>query len=279
MGASISFEFNMKTPSRLCKYESFNTQSLENLKAQSVYFGSPLRFNDPYDCAIVPHIKTMSDEDVETIRKSCLLDPEIPPDVHAVMESASLAKLRQGFLASGEQTLREQTKAFAAKRGITCFSETNDDLLMWSHYGGRYKGFCLEFDKSKLSEFKFRKVEYSNELPTIDLVPILCGHDNADNVFQIYTTKAIAWAYEREWRAFHDKAGTLYTYPADALTGVYFGPDIGIESLEIICLILRGQNEFVRFWKGQRSSTEFKVEFEEIEYRSYLESQSALSAR
>ena len=36
--------------------------------------------------------------------------------------------------------------------GITCLSEVKDDLLMWSHYGGKYKGFCLEFD-SKYAPF------------------------------------------------------------------------------------------------------------------------------
>ena len=50
-----------------------------------------------------------------------------------------------------------------------------------------------------------------------------------------------------------------------------FGPDIDLESLEIICLILAGQNPNVRFWRGHRSNERFEVAFEEFTYTSYLE--------
>ena len=30
--------------------------------------------------------------------------------------------------------------------GITCFSETHDNPLMWSHYTNKHKGFCVEYD-------------------------------------------------------------------------------------------------------------------------------------
>ena len=58
----------MTAPLLLYKYEAFSAQSLENLKNQVIYFGSPLRFNDPYDCALSPSIAEPSDEDVEKIR-------------------------------------------------------------------------------------------------------------------------------------------------------------------------------------------------------------------
>ncbi len=43
-------------PKKLYKYEAFTEQSLKNLKAQAIYFGSPKNFNDPYDCALTPVI-------------------------------------------------------------------------------------------------------------------------------------------------------------------------------------------------------------------------------
>ncbi|MDO8813588.1 MAG: hypothetical protein Q7J38_16395 [Gallionella sp.] len=69
----------------------------------------------------------------------------------------------------------------------------------------------------------------------------------------------------------HEKAGTEFCYPAEALTGIYFGPDIDQQSIEIICLILAGQNENVRLWRGSRSTTEFQVLFEEFSYTSNLD--------
>lgn len=29
---------------------------------------------------------------------------------------------------------------------VTCFSESNDDTLMWSHYAEGHTGFCVEYD-------------------------------------------------------------------------------------------------------------------------------------
>lgn len=84
---------------------------------------------------------------------------------------------------------------------------------------------------------------------------------HTDDVMDLFSTKSPSWAYEREWRCFHDKAGTLFTYPPECLTGIYFGPQISQGSLEIIFLILQGQNPHVKFWKGSRSRDEFKVEF------------------
>ncbi len=46
---------------RLYKYDALTAQSLRNIKGQVLYFGSPRGFNDPYDCALTPHFRTLSD--------------------------------------------------------------------------------------------------------------------------------------------------------------------------------------------------------------------------
>lgn len=177
--------------------------------------------------------------------------------------------LRGVMVRAGRQALEHAVNTFINNRGVSCFSEVNDDLLMWSHYGGRYRGFCLEFDTSYTPFEKITKVEYSSSLPEIDLMPMLLC-DDFEQVTTLFSCKAAAWDYEREWRAVHQNAGTLYTYSAQSLTGVFFGPEISDSALEIICLILQGQNPDVRFWRGRRSPHEFKVEFEPFQYVPYV---------
>lgn len=262
----------MSLPPKLYKYESFNELSLRNLKKQAVYFGSPKGFNDPYDCAIAAFIKEPSSEQIQTFKNHLLnmvnapdnLKTDLIPDSKEEFGARVKKVFGTGFL--------ELKNQFAASIGITCFSEINDDLLMWSHYGGRYKGFCLEFDSSKEPFFKAQKVIYSDSLPEIDPIPFLLDPiDNQNRFINLFCTKSKSWEYEKEWRAIHNEAGTLFHYPAEALTGVYFGPDIELECLEIIALILKGQNENVKFFKGSRSRTSFKVEFEEANYTPHLE--------
>jgi hypothetical protein len=262
----------MPSPPRLYKYQGLTTRTLQNIKGQVLYFGSPLKLNDPYDCTLTPHIKVPSDEDIEDCPRWYLQERTLNKRQRYEFETFGRERLREILLRNGHNTLREVIQGFLATSGVTCFSECNDDLLMWGHYGGGYKGVCLEFSTAvePFSEIsKIKQVHYARSLPVLDVVKIL--RRELDIVGELFCTKSMAWSYEREWRAIHSTAGTEYVYPAEALTGVYFGPDIEDTALEIVSLILAGQNESVRLWKGSRSSTEFRVTFEEFKYTSHLQ--------
>jgi len=260
----------MHLPNRLFKYEAFTVRSLLNLKKQIIYFGSPLNFNDPYDCAITPTIAEPSDEDIEEIRAHQINLTDVPAAAKRALQQSTSQDLRELFVRSARKTLRDSVDEFLAKRGVACFSERNDDLLMWSHYGGQYKGFCLEFDTTAEPFHRILPVRYEKSLPTVSVRSLLLD-DSFNPGQELFSTKSEAWAYEREWRAIHNAAGTEYGYPSAALTGVYFGPDIDQPTLETICLVLLGQNETVRFHRGNRSSTDFRVGFEHFTYTSHLE--------
>lgn len=260
----------MPQPQRLYKYESFTAQSLQNLKDQVIFFGSPRNFNDPYDCALSPSVKEPSDADVEKIRQHYLAKPELEDKMRRKFERASVSELRIMFLRTGQNVLEHAISDFLSRRGVSCFSERADSLLMWSHYGDSCRGFCLEFDTAAEPFEKIRKVHYSQAMPEIDVVPFLCD-ENSDSVLDLYCTKAVDWAYEQEWRAIHSESGKAFVYPSSALTGVYLGPEMPFSAFEIVALILAGQNENVQLWQGYRSKSSFSVEFKPVTYTSHLE--------
>ena len=260
----------MVTPPTLYKYESFSAQSIESLKNQVIYFGSPLRFNDPYDCALFPSINEPSDAEVEQIRLYYLAKDDLAEEVRTEFMNASVPALRVMLLRIGQDVVDSEIQRFVSQRGVSCFSERADNLLMWSHYASHHKGFCLEFKADSEPFEKIRKVKYATSMPAFDLVPMLCDQD-FDQILDLFCTKSLDWQYEREWRAIHKEAGTAYTYPSDALTGVYFGPEASFTSIEIIALVLAGQNEHVKLWKGKRSKSDFSVDFELVNYITHLE--------
>lgn len=180
--------------------------------------------------------------------------------------------LREIFSKEKDQILNMLTSGFLQKRGVSCFSERRDSLLMWSHYGDHGKGFCLEFSTSNEMFQKIRKVRYQDKIPEIDIVAMFCDEDYDTIINNLYCTKATDWAYEQEWRVIHSEVGTEYGYPSSVLTGVYFGPDMQDAAIEIIILILGEHNEDVKLWKGSRSKVSFSVEFQQITYASHLES-------
>ncbi|MCB9299923.1 MAG: DUF2971 domain-containing protein [Lewinellaceae bacterium] len=260
----------MPLPPTIFKYEAFTTRSLLNLKAQSVYYGSPRNFNDPYDCAITASIADPMPDELQRMRDHYLNAPNVPGDVKLELSKLPIAEFKAQMVKSARQALSITRETFLDKNGVTCFSERNDDLLMWAHYGGQYKGFCLEF-RTAYEPFKqLRSVKYVKQMPQIR-VDSMIVEKKFDQIIDLYCTKSEAWAYEKEWRGIHQTAGTLYTYESSALKAVYFGPDIELGALEIICLILSGQNPEVEFWRSFRSPTEFRVQFEKFTYTSYAE--------
>jgi hypothetical protein len=263
----------IKPPQRLYKYSAFTAQHLENLKNQIIYFSSPRGFNDPYDCSTVPTIRIPSDLEVTRVRDEYLSDTSITLEAREQLRGVTTEQMRQMILRSAETTVAEKIKEFSDTRGVSCFSQECNDLLMWAHYGGTYRGFCLEFDTAYFSNIQ--KVRYSKKMPAFDPIPLLNTIPDTDNFMSIFSSKSPSWKYEKEWRIFHAKVGTSYCYPDQALTGVYFGPEISTAALEIICLILQGQNATVKFWRGTRSKKEFKVDFEQFNYLSYLQAKKS----
>jgi hypothetical protein len=253
-----------------------DTHTLPNLKSQVLWFGSPLDFKDPYDCALIPNIQTPTDDRVEEIRRAYLQHPEILPLQRQQLEKLSTAELREKYMRVCPEAFEMANRQLI--KGVTCFSERNDNLLMWSHYADGYKGLCLEFATTFEAFSKVRKVKYEDSFPTMG-PPLPSSADNFDqwrkasspDYANLLCTKSKDWGYEEEWRAFHNEVNTEYHYPPECLTGVYFGPKIEPVWIEIVCLILLGQNKSVKFWRGKLSTTGFKVLFEPFTYTSYIE--------
>ncbi len=261
----------MNLPEKLYKFESFSELSLRNLKRQAIYFGSPRGFNDPYDCAITAQINNLNPEQVEQYKNNLLVDGKTPIEVKSYLTTNTEHEIGEFVKKIVAATIPGLKEDFISQCGISCFSEINNDLLMWSHYGGRYKGFCLEFDSKKPPFNRARKVTYTYSMPEVDPMGFLLEGQGPTDFIDLFCIKSKSWEYEKEWRVFHKQAGTLFTYPTEALTGVFFGPDIEPECLEIIALILRGQNEKVKLFQGKRSQESFKVEFIEVDYTTNLD--------
>jgi hypothetical protein len=120
----------MSPPTRLYKYETFSTQALLNLKSQIIYFGSPAGFNDPYDCALTPNIVEPSDEDALQVRDAYVQATDIPEQARQEFLTTSLPQLKAALLRAARAGFDNVISDFMQKRGVSCFSERNDDLLI-----------------------------------------------------------------------------------------------------------------------------------------------------
>lgn len=121
---------------------------------------------------------------------------------------------------------------------VACFSEINDDFLMWSHYASGHSGVCLEFEVAEASENtcsfpveslvpiqgkillwteELQRVKYPSKLSMlpfyrfysvfydygdVDLVNQSKSrwHAYARGISDLFLEKLSPWSSEREWR-------------------------------------------------------------------------------
>lgn len=256
-------------PPSLFKYQPINLNTLRNLQSQSLFFGSPSKFNDPNDCAIKAQLQRLLQRDVPKIREDLLSefsDDELEIDqLRDELSGLGRVALRDRVQLHLHQFVERSREDWLRRIGATCFSEKNSNLLMWSHYADGGRGLCLEFDTAYDPMTRARPVGYPPAFPLLDPIPILL-EDDFSGFIDLFCTKSQLWNYEEEWRALHSKAGTSFGYEARALKALYFGPEASLIDINLVCLILHGQNPDVRLLQGTRSESSYAVEFTEFTY-------------
>ncbi len=264
----------MTEPKYLYRYQRLPDKNNPNEKdwltqlfqENSLYFKSPKDFNDPFDCRLNIRF-TGSEEEINTLKENVFKPPFWPEDKLYLLNllNSSNEELRQAFFKPyGElfNFLHEQYKY-----GIFCLSEPNDDILMWSHYADKHKGYCLEFDISVMKtkwgygNYCF-PVKYNQSLPTA--LEIFGNTDNGESLKKMLTWKAEHWIYEKEHRiVYPHTARQNISFPPEMLTGVIFGCEMDGEHEKEIRKILKGKK--IQFYKARKKPNEFGLDIVPIE--------------
>ena len=257
-------------PNKLYKYQSCNDDNFNNLRKKSFWFKKPGEFNDPFDCNINFQLVDATEENLELFFNSYREDAPNKKDLDRIFHSDG--KVTKLFKEKVIEISRKATSKLVSKfasLGVTCFSEINDDILMWSHYATSHQGFCLELDTTKFpftrtnnlkQDSPLEKVLYSDSYPLLSLKDIASNH--LPSLSQgLLSVKSSHWSYEKEWRLFSTYGNLELEYEKTALTGVYLGCKVTADTKEIIKSILGNS---IPIYEMQRSTTEFKVIAKEI---------------
>ena len=198
------------------------------------------------------------------MRRRYMAGQDVPEYLRLEFASMSSGELKDMVERSMRGTLDTHQRKYLETAGVCCFSEVNDELLMWGHYGDRYRGICLEFRTDHDPFKKIHPVVYVKTMPRIDIRRVSVDRDAKEVVESLLCTKSSSWGYEREWRCLHKEAGTLYHYPAEALKGVYFGPRVERAGLDSVRRVLADHYPDAELYIGRRILTEFKVKFDRL---------------
>ena len=161
---------------------------------------------------------------------------------------------------------------------MSCFSDVNDSILMWSYYANKHRGICVEYDLSYLDlqssinrsiYESIHRVNYS-----IYRANPVNGFPLDDTYLNFLLTKADVWSHEHEWRLICETQEDFI--PLSCATGIYLGAKFNTESDLYNKLIeVADIYDAFKIHKMKLDTKEYKLNTEEINdstfYRMFKE--------
>ncbi|MFL1484787.1 DUF2971 domain-containing protein [Marinobacter sp. LN3S78] len=266
------FEADHPYPEKVGQRELFHFRRLTGVKDWllehlfvdgKLHHSSPQSLNDPFECK--PHYREPESDDERRLVLAKLygvLREYGMPDHEAQARIVGCA-LNPALLS---QLLHQTGLDTFAELRMFSFTTSNENLLMWSHYGASHTGVCIEFDASIWPIADARKVKYQTEYPQFAYPPV-----TDERNMQAALIKSKAWQYEQEFRhifapgaeAVPSDGDSLLLHP-ESIIGLYFGVEVDPrDKNRVLNMVERGPFT-PKLYEGVLSPSKFKIEFNEI---------------
>ncbi len=246
-------DINIDNPSSLYKYYTPTEYNLSSLTGQLFWFSAPTSFNDPLDCHF----------DLDTYLAAPIEEKIVWSEVLQAYfrpyETDDYEFHREGFRTPQELVfvvdhfLWRLSQAIKGA-GVFCLSATPFEVLMWSHYADKHKGFCLEFERTpdnQLGKDACNPVQYT-DTPQIlrfgEGIEAKSINSAKDPSMIALHSKTCSWAYEKEWRVVYlpRPGGTgfdgLHRISAKLLS-ITFGMKVNKSTIETVTNIMKDQHD------------------------------------
>ncbi len=155
---------------------------------------------------------------------------EYPNKPHELTEDDIEAKAKS-YASNPNVFINELIREDIENKGICCFSQEDDIILMWSHYALKHTGICLKFDITKDEDtFSFPyKIDYPPQIPKFNYCEYRMNTEQHKGEFVqfVFGTKHKSWDYEDEVRIVRDGSNQNnvgpVTFKKESLIEVIFG--------------------------------------------------------
>ena len=272
-------ESKEQIPRFVYKYFSNLKYAMAVIRDQKIHFESPQNYNDVFDCSFAlkkEKIPIWNQKNVDRIEfiidekfvKERQIVSKIPKE--SFENCSSLYEVYNKLQENGisKEVIEESKKIFDIEDinfkpmdlKMSCFSEINDSLLMWAHYGAHLTGCCLCFDTSLDRELfsNLHKINYTKFRKDFGEV----GYNGV--IFE----KSLDWAYEQEWRLItRDK--NIEFIDTKSCVGLILGENIEFrtDNLGIPIAIRRNYQTLIKqaklkklkIWQAKADINEFKI--------------------
>ncbi|MGP8329362.1 MAG: DUF2971 domain-containing protein [Methanosarcinaceae archaeon] len=269
--------------------------TIENLSKYQLYFNDPTKFNDFFDCKIHYVYRGKEEDWADLLKREGYDSTQIKKHIKLRIDDEIIEKegdllilypTNENYRAKNEPFLHGDIHKKNLPQ-VCCFTETDDNILMWSHYADNHQGICLRFRSNQAADRHFLtlnstvspffKVEYKDDFP-----PEVNMFDNNRHqaISKFLVTKYSDWGYEKEYRMllFEDKLekGTI-KYKKEDLEGIIFGLKIEPKNVERIYNTIDEkylkEGTHVNFYEAREIRGKYKIQIVKInDIGTYLDS-------
>ncbi len=253
----------------LYKYIDFKG-GISIIQNSKLLIRTPSKFNNPYDCH--PNF----------IKFDQMPDSYVKDFINRNYPHLSRQERRTKILKIIKNSKQELIELFKTEyinnerelKGITCFTEDNLNLLMWSLYADSHKGICIGFNLEKLyhsikkngfKEVALLKVNYVKELE-----PFNFFEDSFKAVINWLRTKSNSWKYEKEIRILFGPYNTnnndhdFVSFDTYSIESIYIGSKVLDEEKANLIKLTEDKNMTCKIFDVSLNDKLFKLEPKEI---------------
>lgn len=237
----------LEDPKYIFKYVPFNLNTLKILIKGELWFGSMNNFNDPYDGEF-----DICDFDKNIDKRNVFLKKRLKNEIS---EKLFNGEYKNELILKGYM-MRLIKSDIKDKIGISCFTNSPNNMLMWSHYADGHTGICLIFDKEKLintinyqgiTNNKIKVIEFKEENYIDDLLSLNIEFDDENCCFlnfdEVIKYKKKEWSYEKEIRLYYQFSKNVeyrfLQFHKEALCGIIFGLRTSFDNVYTIDYLIR----------------------------------------
>ncbi|NLE03313.1 MAG: DUF2971 domain-containing protein [Crenarchaeota archaeon] len=253
--------------------------ALKNLKENTLYFQSPIEFNDLYDCKMVINQCTIEEWKIG-LKKSI-------QTVYANLGQDQQEKIFNN-LKNNQQISYNNFKSIRKrdfeKYGVVCLTNKPTDILMWAYYGEKNTGICLGIDLEhcintlvnimSIKIFRLKHVDYVNTLPKINFMEsFLSSNENTAlyEIEKIIFSKNKVWEKEKEIRIAIPKVEELakrrlICFPEGIYKSVILGARCDPFTIEQVKDILSSKKKQIPLFQIVPSEQKYNLELNRLDY-------------
>lgn len=262
-------------PKYLYKFRSFRSENHERiLTDRELYFPSPDKFNDPFDCSIAMRYEDFNKQEflrywIDSYKRE---HPGIPDHDARQWAKEFYKKSRtpEGNRAMVQAQMEVMAEIRSGKIGVFSLSANLKSILSWSHYADCHTGFCIGFHTINLKQWidqsgslELNPVLYSMDYPLINAYRM----SDEEKTKMMLSKKSREWEYEAEYRIiWWTGANQRLRIEDGIIRRIVLGCEVSPRDRDRIIAILRSFSNRVSLFQARRKEDRYSLDFRYVRY-------------